>query len=116
MKSSLLIAAFATSGAVAKPHNHYHRRAMHAHNHHRRAVTEEVVTVTVCKLGSLELPGSVCDYYVDKGVLKYVDDGSVQLASPISEVASAATTIATAATTVVIDHTVSIHVYLQDIS
>jgi hypothetical protein len=84
MKQSLLLAALATSGTLASPHGHLHKRLSHSHNHEKRGV--EVVTVTVCKLGVMELPESVCDFYVNKGVLKYVDDGSgtpvVALAAP----------------------------------
>lgn len=80
----------AVTGALAKPHGHHHRRSLHSHGHAKRAVTEEttVVTVTVCKLGVLELPESICDYYVDKGVLKYVDGGSIELASSAAPVVS----------------------------
>ena len=89
MKPSLLLAALATGGAFASPHGHIHRRLSHSHGHEKRDVTEEIVTVTVCKLGVLELPGTVCDFYVDKGILKYVDDGSggaaVALAKPLPE-------------------------------
>jgi hypothetical protein len=90
MKQSLLLAALATSGTLASPHGHLHKRLLHSRNHEKRAV--EVVTVTVCKLGPLELPESVCDFYVNKGVLKYVDDGSgtpaVALANPAPSPAS----------------------------
>jgi hypothetical protein len=86
MKSSLLLAALATSGALATPHGHSHQRLSHTHGHEKREIKEEIVTVTVCKLGVLELPESVCEFYVNKGVLKYVDDGSgapaVALAKP----------------------------------
>lgn len=89
MKTSIYLAAIAASGALAKPHGHHHRRSLHSH-HAKRAVTEEttVVTVTVCKLGALELPESICDYYVNKGVLRYVDGGSIELASSAAPVVS----------------------------
>jgi hypothetical protein len=93
MKSGLLLAAVAATGAIAKPHGHIHKRLSHTHNHQKKAVTEEIVTVTVCKLGPLELPESVCDFYVNKGVLKYVDDGQGGAAVALAKTPPAASAV-----------------------
>jgi hypothetical protein len=79
MKTSLLLTAMAVNGAIST--SNVHSVSQYPRNIEKRAMEEEVVTVTVCKLGALELPERICDYYVDKGVLKFVEDGSVALAN-----------------------------------
>jgi hypothetical protein len=89
MRTSFLVLGAAAGAAIAQPHQHQHAHKR-SHLHHRslaekRAVVEQVVTVTVleCDLNGRQLSEAECNEGVKNGTLRWADDGGSVEYNPV---------------------------------